>query len=274
MVEHLTCKERCVVHVELHRAGLPLPSAPLRLCAAAGSELYASRHQTTMAAGPTASSPPKPEAPPGARPRQPSLGACRRGRARLAGTIPPSQTGRQLSPSTFTGEEAIALAAACSVEMKSPDAPQHSSRPPVREATCAPRLAGEEVALVAGGWRGAALVGGGEGPGRDAPRHGAGGVKGGVGWEAAEARAPVRSGRCRRLPVPRGEVGGRQLPPETSIATPCAIVGYRQPPPPDTAAGLVRRPPPAHARGARRTSSPPGARRQARRGAAPACRPW
>jgi hypothetical protein len=47
------------------------------------------------------------------------------------------------------------------------------------------------VAHVAGGRRGVALVGDGEGPGRDAPRHGAGGVKGGVRGEAAEARAPM-----------------------------------------------------------------------------------
>jgi hypothetical protein len=132
------------------------------------------------------------------------------------------------------------------------------------------RLAGEEVALVAGGRRAAALVSDGEGPGRDAPRHGAGGVKGRVEGEAAEARAPVRSGRCRRSLMPRGEVGARQLPPETGSTTPRANAGYRQPPPPDTLAGLVGRPPLAPVWGARRTSRPLG---QAHRGAAPAWRP-
>jgi hypothetical protein len=113
------------------------------------------------------------------------------------------------------------------------------------------RLAGEEVALVAGGRRAAALISDGEGLGRNALRHGAGGVKGRVEGEAAEARAPVRSGHCRRSPMPRGEVGARQRPPEMGSATPRANVGYRQPPPPDTAAGLVGRPPPAPVEGAR-----------------------
>ena len=53
----------------------------------------------------------------------------------------------------------------------------------------------EEVALVAGGRRGAALVGGGEGRDGDAPRHAAGGVESGIGGEAAEARAHRH---CRR----------------------------------------------------------------------------
>jgi hypothetical protein len=40
---------------------------------------------------------------------------------------------------------------------------------------------------------------------------------------------------------------------------PRAIAGYRQPPPPDMVAGLVRRSPPAPVWGTRRTSRSPGA---------------